>query len=33
MEKILFEEESYEIVGAAIEVWKTLHYGFPAHRR
>ncbi len=28
MEKILFKEESYEIVGAAIEVWKTLGYGF-----
>jgi len=28
MENIIFKEESYEIVGAAIEVWKTLGYGF-----
>ena len=27
-EKIIFKEESYEIVGAAIRVWKTLGYGF-----
>lgn len=27
-QKILFKEESYEIVGAAIRVWKTLGYGF-----
>jgi GxxExxY protein len=28
MEKIIFKEDSYEIVGAAIQVWKTLGYGF-----
>ena len=27
-EKIIFKDESYEIVGAAIRVWKTLGYGF-----
>ena len=27
-EKILFKELSYEIVSAAIQVWKTLGYGF-----
>lgn len=28
MEKIVFKEESYEIVGAAIRVWKSLGHGF-----
>ncbi|HVN80669.1 MAG TPA: GxxExxY protein [Terriglobia bacterium] len=27
-EQIMFKGESYEIVGAAIEVWKKLGYGF-----
>ncbi len=27
-EKILYKDLSYEIVSAAIEVWKTLGYGF-----
>jgi GxxExxY protein len=27
-EQIMFKVESYEIVGAAIEVWKKLGYGF-----
>ena len=27
-EKILFKKESYEVVAAAIQVWKTLGYGF-----
>jgi len=28
MEKIFYSAESFEIVGAAIEVWKKLEYGF-----
>ena len=28
MEDIIFKNEYYEIVGAAIQVWKTLGYGF-----
>jgi GxxExxY protein len=28
MANILYKEESYEIVGAAIQAWKTLGYGF-----
>ncbi len=27
-EKILYKEESYKIFAAAIQVWKTLGYGF-----
>jgi len=27
-EKLLFKDESFEIVGASIEVWKTLGFGF-----
>jgi len=27
-DKILFKDLSYQIVGAAIKVWKTLGYGF-----
>jgi GxxExxY protein len=27
-EKVYLKEESYEIVAAAIKVWKTLGYGF-----
>ncbi len=28
MEKIIFKEESYGIVGAAMDVWNTLGFGF-----
>jgi len=28
MTELLYKEESYQIVGAAIQVWKTLGYGF-----
>jgi GxxExxY protein len=28
MANILYKEQSYEIVGAAIQAWKTLGYGF-----
>lgn len=28
MEELVFKNEYYEIVGAAIQVWKTLGYGF-----
>ena len=28
MNEILFKDESFEIVGAAIQVWKTLGFGF-----
>lgn len=28
MTQLLFKEEVYEIVGACMEVWKTLGYGF-----